>query len=67
MQETPVIYQMIRASTTFRYGALEVYSIFGLAMSVDTYMPEPGGIMAVNSINATSIHHNLQCFLPGQK
>jgi hypothetical protein len=57
-----------QTSTTFRYGTLgELYSIFGLAMSVDTYIPEPEGIMAVNSINATSNPPQPYNVLPGQE
>ena len=41
-----------QTATTFRYGSTyEVYTIFGLAMSVDAYVPELGGIIGVSSIN----------------
>lgn len=41
-----------QTSTTFRFGSTyEVYTIFGFAMSVDSYIPEPRGITTVTSIN----------------
>jgi uncharacterized repeat protein (TIGR01451 family) len=40
-----------QTTTTFRFGSTyEVYTIFGFAMSVDTYIPETEGVIAVNSI-----------------
>lgn len=57
-----------QTSTTFRYGTLgELYTIFGLAMSVDTYIPEPEGIMALNSINSISNPPQPYSVLPGQE
>jgi hypothetical protein len=39
----------------FKYGtSSDVYSIFAFAMAVDSYIPEPEGIMVVNSINAVA-------------
>jgi hypothetical protein len=41
-----------QTSTTFRFGSTyEVYTIFGFAMSVDSYIPEPKGLISVTSIN----------------
>ena len=41
-----------QTSTTFRFGSTsEVYTIFGFAMSVDAYVPEPKGLIRVTSIN----------------
>jgi hypothetical protein len=41
-----------QTSTTFRFGSTyEVYTIFGFAMSVDAYIPEPKGLISVTSIN----------------
>lgn len=41
-----------QTSTTFRFGSTyEVYTIFGFAMSVDAYIPEPKGLTSVTSIN----------------
>jgi hypothetical protein len=43
-----------QTSTIFKYGtSSDVYSIFAFAMAVDSYIPEPEGIM-VNSINAVA-------------
>jgi uncharacterized repeat protein (TIGR01451 family) len=40
-----------QTATTFRFGStFEVYTIFGFAMSVDTYIPKPKGIINVKSI-----------------
>jgi hypothetical protein len=40
-----------QTSTNFRFGSTyEVYTIFGFAMSVDAYIPEPKGLITVNSI-----------------
>jgi hypothetical protein len=41
-----------QTSTTFRFGSTsEVYTIYGFAMSVDAYIPEPKGLISVTSIN----------------
>jgi len=41
-----------QTSTTFRFGSTyEVYTIFGFAMSVDSYVPDPEGLISVTSIN----------------
>ena len=41
-----------QTSTNFRFGSTsEVYTIFGFAMSVDSYVPDPQGLITVNSIN----------------
>ncbi|NGY38415.1 T9SS type A sorting domain-containing protein [Flavobacterium sp. XN-5] len=40
-----------QTATTFRFGSTyEVYTIFGFAMSVDAYIPEPQGVIVVNTI-----------------
>ena len=55
-----------QTSTTFRFGSTyEVYTIFGFAMSVDTYIPEPEGFIAINSINAVSNPPQPFTVLPG--
>ncbi|MFA9189478.1 LamG-like jellyroll fold domain-containing protein [Flavobacterium sp. FBOR7N2.3] len=55
-----------QSSTTFRFGSnYEVYSIFGFAMSVDSYVPEPKGLISVNSINNVTNPTVLNA-LPGQ-
>ncbi|WP_367757574.1 LamG-like jellyroll fold domain-containing protein [Flavobacterium sp. WC2430] len=57
-----------QTSTTFRFGSTyEVYTIFGFAMSVDTYIPEPEGFMAINSINAVTTPPQPYSVLPGQE
>ena len=57
-----------QTSTTFRFGSTyEVYTIFGFAMSVDTYIPEPEGFIAINSINAVSNPPQPFTVLPGQE
>lgn len=44
-----------QTSTTFRFGSTyEVYTIFGFAMSVDSYVPDPEGLISVTSINNVS-------------
>jgi hypothetical protein len=44
-----------QTSTTFRYGTVgELYAIFGLAMSVETYIPEPEAFMGVTSIDGNT-------------
>lgn len=44
-----------QTSTTFRFGSSsDVFTIFGFAMSVDAYIPEPKGLSSVNSINGVS-------------
>jgi trimeric autotransporter adhesin len=55
-----------QTSTTFRFGSTyEVYTIFGFAMSVDAYIPEPNGLISVNSINNVTNPPILNA-LPGQ-
>ncbi|OYX83061.1 MAG: hypothetical protein B7Y83_12755, partial [Flavobacteriales bacterium 32-34-25] len=55
-----------QTSTTFRFGSTyEVYTIFGFAMSVDSYIPEPKGLISVNSINNVTNPTVLNA-LPGQ-
>ncbi|SEG41602.1 LamG-like jellyroll fold domain-containing protein [Flavobacterium urumqiense] len=55
-----------QTSTTFRFGSTyEVYTIFGFAMSVDAYIPEPKGLISVNSINNVTNPPTLNA-LPGQ-
>ncbi|WP_343021953.1 LamG-like jellyroll fold domain-containing protein [Flavobacterium sp. PL12] len=40
-----------QTSTNFRFGSnYDVYTIFGFAMSVDAYIPEPQGFININSI-----------------
>ncbi|MEZ7503739.1 LamG-like jellyroll fold domain-containing protein [Flavobacterium sp. Arc2] len=56
-----------QTSTNFRYGSSgDVYTIFGFAMSVDAYIPEPNGLISVNSINNNTNPTVLNA-LPGQK
>lgn len=44
-----------QTATTFRFGSTsDVFTIFGFAMSVDAYIPEPKGLSSVNSINGVS-------------
>ena len=44
-----------QTSTTFRYGSSgDVYTIFGFAMSVDAYIPEPQGLISVNKIGGVT-------------
>ena len=41
-----------QTATTFRFGSTaDIFTIFGFAMSVDSYVPEPNGLISVNSIN----------------
>ena len=55
-----------QTSTTFRFGSTyEVYTIFGFAMSVDSYVPDPQGLISVNSINNVTNPPVLNA-LPGQ-
>ena len=55
-----------QTSTTFRFGSTtDVFTIFGFAMSVDAYIPEPKGIISVNSINNITNPPILNA-LPGQ-
>ncbi len=55
-----------QTSTTFRFGSTsDVFTIFGFAMSVDAYIPEPKGIISVNSINNVTNPPILNA-LPGQ-
>jgi len=55
-----------QTSTTFRFGSTyEVYTIFGFAMSVDAYIPEPKGLISVTSINNVPNPPVLNA-LPGQ-
>lgn len=55
-----------QTSTTFRFGSTyEVYTIFGFAMSVDAYIPEPKGLTSVTSINNVPNPPVLSA-LPGQ-
>jgi hypothetical protein len=56
-----------QTSTNFRYGSSgDVFTIFGFAMSVDAYTPEPNGLISVNSINNVTNPTVLNA-LPGQK
>ena len=56
-----------QTSTTFRFGSTtDVFTIFGFAMSVDAYIPEPKGIISVNSINNITNPPVLNA-LPGQE
>ena len=55
-----------QTSTTFRFGSnSDIYTIFGFAMSVDAYLPEPKGLISVNSINNITNPPILNA-LPGQ-
>jgi hypothetical protein len=57
-----------QTSTIFKYGtSSDVYSIFAFAMAVDSYIPEPEGIMVVNSINAVASPPQPYTVLPGQE
>jgi hypothetical protein len=56
-----------QTSTSFRYGSSgDVFTIFGFAMSVEAYLPEPNGLISVNSINNVT-NPNVLDALPGQK
>ncbi|MBP6558035.1 MAG: hypothetical protein KA213_06685, partial [Flavobacterium sp.] len=55
-----------QTSTTFRFGSTsDVFTIFGFAMSVDAYVPEPKGLTSVTSINNVPNPPVLSA-LPGQ-
>ena len=55
-----------QTSTTFRFGSSsDVFTIFGFAMSVDAYIPEPKGKISVNSINNVT-NPVVLTVLPGQ-
>lgn len=55
-----------QTSTNFRFGSTsEVYTIFGFAMSVDSYIAEPSGEISVTSINNVPNPAVLNA-LPGQ-
>lgn len=55
-----------QTSTNFKYGSnFDKFSIFGFAMSVDAYVPEPEGIIGVNSINGV-LNPPILSILPGQ-
>jgi hypothetical protein len=57
-----------QTSTTFRFGSTyEVYTIFGLAMSVNIYVTETEGIMEIKSINTISPPAQPYTVLPGQE
>nr|WP_315211573.1 LamG-like jellyroll fold domain-containing protein [uncultured Flavobacterium sp.] len=44
-----------QTSTTFRFGSSgDIFTIFGFAMSVDAYTPEPQGLIAVNKIGGVT-------------
>lgn len=56
-----------QTSTTFRFGSSsDVFTIFGFAMSVDAYIPDPKGIISVTSINNVPNPPVLNA-LPGQE
>ncbi|HLF51898.1 LamG-like jellyroll fold domain-containing protein [Flavobacterium sp.] len=55
-----------QTATTFRFGSTsDVFTIFGFAMSVDAYIPEPTGLISVTSINNVTNPAVLNA-LPGQ-
>ena len=55
-----------QTSTTFRFGSnSDIFTIFGFAMSVDAYIPEPKGLISVTSIN-NDPNPPLLTALPGQ-
>ena len=55
-----------QTATTFRFGSSsDVFTIFGFAMSVDAYIPEPKGLISVTSINNVTNPPVLNA-LPGQ-
>ncbi|MGM8361210.1 LamG-like jellyroll fold domain-containing protein [Flavobacterium sp. ARAG 55.4] len=55
-----------QTSTNFKYGSnLDKFSIFGFAMSVDSYVPDTQGLISVNSINNVTNPAVLNA-LPGQ-
>jgi hypothetical protein len=43
-----------QTSTIFKYGTSSEIQFLHLRMAVDSYIPEPEGIMVVNSINAVA-------------
>jgi hypothetical protein len=44
-----------QTSTTFRFGSSgNIFTIFGFAMSVDAYIPEPQGLISVNTIGGVT-------------
>ena len=44
-----------QTSTTFRFGSSgDIFTIFGFAMSVDTYVPEPEAFIGVTSIDGNT-------------
>jgi hypothetical protein len=44
-----------QTSTTFRFGSSgDIFTIFGFAMSVDAYIPEPQGLISVNTIGGVT-------------
>ncbi|SEB06890.1 Por secretion system C-terminal sorting domain-containing protein [Flavobacterium gillisiae] len=44
-----------QTSTTFRFGSSgDIFTIFGFAMSVDAYIPEPQGLIVVNKIGGVT-------------
>jgi uncharacterized repeat protein (TIGR01451 family) len=56
-----------QTNTTFRYGTVgELYVIFGLAMSVETYVPEPEGFIGVNSIDGVTTPPQPYTVTPGK-
>tara|TARA_R110000868_G_scaffold264879_1_gene523495 strand:- start:782 stop:5602 length:4821 start_codon:yes stop_codon:yes gene_type:complete len=57
-----------QTSTIFKYGTnSDTYSIFAFGMAVDSYVPEPEGILVVNSINAVTNPPQPYNVLPGQE
>jgi hypothetical protein len=55
-----------QTATTFRFGSSsDVFTIFGFAMSVDAYIPEPKGLTNVTSINNVA-NPSVLTALPGQ-
>jgi hypothetical protein len=55
-----------QTATTFRFGSTsDVFTIFGFAMSVDAYIPEPKAMISVNSINNIT-NPAVLSVLPGQ-
>lgn len=55
-----------QTATTFRFGSTsDVFTIFGFAMSVDAYIPEPKGQTSVTSIN-NDPNPTVLSALPGQ-
>ncbi len=55
-----------QTSTTFRFGSSsDIFTIFGFAMSVDAYVPDPKVLTTINSINNVTNPITLTA-LPGQ-